>query len=137
MTEQITRINQYTLKIIHKQMAEALSIVSDELNVRFAIETGRYYRDGSSGKISITVFPEDAMTVLQTDGQLIWNQFCVRYGLTPHDYGREFTTHSGRYKLTGFKPQNKKYPVIAEKLTHPKKGGSFKFPATVVRDALK
>ena len=51
------------------------------------------------------------------------------FGLTADDFGREFKTYNGTFKITGISPRRRKYPISG---TCVKTGKSYKFPATVV-----
>jgi hypothetical protein len=55
------------------------------------------------------------------------------YGLEPEDFGREFTTRSGTYKILGLKRANRKYPILGECV---KTGSGYKFTADQVCRAL-
>ncbi|PWJ88132.1 hypothetical protein C8D77_11225 [Mesorhizobium loti] len=48
------------------------------------------------------------------------------YGLAASDFGREFTTGSERFRITGIDPKRPKYPISAERI--PDRRG-FKFTA--------
>ncbi|ESY98110.1 hypothetical protein [Mesorhizobium sp. L48C026A00] len=50
----------------------------------------------------------------------------ARYGLAPSDLGREFSTGSERFRITGIDPKRPRYPISAERI--PDRRG-FKFTA--------
>ncbi|HMR36800.1 hypothetical protein [uncultured Paracoccus sp.] len=51
------------------------------------------------------------------------------FGLSPADYGREFTTGRERFRISGIEPRRPKYPVSAERIPD---GQGFKFTAEQV-----
>ncbi|MDX8481530.1 hypothetical protein RFN28_24150 [Mesorhizobium sp. VK24D] len=57
-----------------------------------------------------------------------------QYGLAASDLGREFTTGSERFRITGIDPKRPKYPISAERI--PDRRG-FKFTAENVAMLLK
>ena len=56
------------------------------------------------------------------------------YSLAASDFGREFTTGSERFRITGIDPKRPKYPISAERI--PDKRG-FKFTAENVAMLLQ
>jgi hypothetical protein len=52
-----------------------------------------------------------------------------RYGFTQNIVGMEFTSNltTGKFVVTGFKTQNRKYPILAERVSD---GTSYKFSAS-------
>ena len=57
-----------------------------------------------------------------------------QYGLAASDFGREFTTGSERFRITGIDPRRPKYPISAERI--PDRRG-FMFTAENVAMLLK
>lgn len=55
------------------------------------------------------------------------------YGLLPDDLGRTFAWNGVRYRITGLKMANHKYPVLVSRVSDDDKR---KFPAETVRKAL-
>ena len=51
------------------------------------------------------------------------------FGLSPADYGRQFSTGREHYRITGIDPRRPKYPVSAERIPD---GQGFKFTAEQV-----
>ena len=54
------------------------------------------------------------------------------FGLKADDLGRQFQSRGWVYTITGLKPGAPKFPIIADRID----GKSFKFPASVVKNAL-
>jgi len=63
-----------------------------------------------------------------------WDSLCPNYGLSPSDKGKVFYMSGTPYELTGIKPANRKYPIIAKRVTD---GRIFKFPVITISYALK
>ena len=51
------------------------------------------------------------------------------FGLSPTDYGRQFSTGREQFRITGIDPRRPKYPVSAERIPD---GQGFKFTAEQV-----
>jgi hypothetical protein len=61
--------------------------------------------------------------------QLRFEALAEAFGLSPADYGREFTTGREVFRITGIDPRRPKYPISAERI--PDRQG-FKFTAEQV-----
>lgn len=61
--------------------------------------------------------------------QLRFEALAAAFGLSPEDYGREFSTGRETFKVTGIDPRRPKYPISAERV--PDRQG-FKFTADQV-----
>lgn len=49
--------------------------------------------------------------------QLLFEALAEAYGLSPSDYGREFTTGRETFRITGIDPRRPKYPVSVERVS--------------------
>jgi hypothetical protein len=67
-------------------------------------------------------------TTLDPD-QLRFEAFAEAFGLTPADYGRQFSTGRDTFRITGIDPRRPKYPISAERIPD---GQGFKFTADQV-----
>jgi len=105
-------------------------------NLHVEAHGGKFASNGSN-----FTFPLE-LAVVGSDGQAETQE--VRefktnarlYGLKPEDLGKTFhSPGSGkRFKITGLKPRNRRYPIMAEELGT-KRG--YKFAAIVVKQALE
>ena len=122
----IEEINNKTIKTITGEAQLALTSVLKKYGIDVAYEGGKYTADQLTAKFVFSIPRQDGIpTSFATN--------CERYGLTVSDFGRKFTSNSSGefYKLTGFRPRNRKYPIIGERLSD---GKSFKFVVRVLRN---
>ncbi|KGJ08123.1 hypothetical protein [Paracoccus sphaerophysae] len=61
--------------------------------------------------------------------RLRFEAFAEAFGLSPADYGRQFSTGRELFKITGIDPRRPKYPVSAERIPD---GQGFKFTSDQV-----
>jgi hypothetical protein len=67
-------------------------------------------------------------TVLDPE-RLRFEALAEAFGLSPADYGRQFSTGREQFRVTGIDPRRPKYPVSAERIPD---GQGFKFTAEQV-----
>lgn len=51
-------------------------------------------------------------------------------GLSAHDFGKEFSTPSGRYRLSGINPRSSNWPIEADRITD---GKRVRFAESIVK----
>jgi len=123
------RIDKKNADIIHRAIKIALESVSKQLGISIQAPRMTYgesdFRMTISGVLPVVAGESAIASVFRTK--------CEKYGLKPHDLGRVFVSNGKRYKITGLKPVNRKYPIIADNV---ETGKSFKFTASNVIIAL-
>lgn len=63
--------------------------------------------------------------------QLDYEKHCYKYGLKPEHYMKTFSFNGSEFKLKGIKPANRKYPIIAIKISE---GVAYKLPTRAVEN---
>lgn len=58
-----------------------------------------------------------------------FHEYSAHYGLEPDHFGASFKSNGKTFTISGIKPNNRKYPIIAED----ERGVSYKFAARSVR----
>lgn len=119
------------MKHVRSELQELLDNFAAEKGLR--IDLGRITYTESDFKSSIRV-------IIPTDGAespmaLDFKNKCYKYGFLPEDLGKRFRTGSKdtQYEIVGLKPRNRKYPIIARKVST---GEQYKFAPTTVRLGL-
>jgi hypothetical protein len=109
----VTQFNKFNLPEIREAINKALKTALEPYGI-----------DGKLGKISFqtNTFKADlnvAIVGVEGEGENVKSfeqaQFeanCRMFGFKPEDYRKPFKTHSGTYLLSGFKPNNHKYPIL-------------------------
>ena len=124
MSKAITEMTRKNMNLIDGDVEAALQKVAEERGLTLKKERGSFNPTAGTYTIKWTF-------VVQTeDGIPADFAANARYfGLSADDYGREFSTYNGRFKIVGIKPRNRKYPIIAESLSD---GRTYKFPESAV-----
>ena len=121
-------LTKSSLAIIRKDIEDALSVVAKKHELSFRLNGIRYTEN--SFKVGLeAVQSSNGESVLS----VTFKEKCYKYGLLPEHLGRVFYSGDNSYKITGLKPRNRKYPVIAERTDN---GKQFKFSALKVKIAL-
>lgn len=102
--------------------------VEGELGVTFTVGNIRFSDTTASIKLdAVDVAPDGTkVTVAESD----WHAMCGLFGFEKDDLNREFVSQGRTFRISGLKPTNRKYPVIAKCVST---GSSYKFaPETVL-----
>ncbi|MBC8421942.1 MAG: hypothetical protein H8E03_00820 [Pelagibacteraceae bacterium] len=120
-------LDRNTVKMISSDIEKALGDVATKYNVEIKHGNASYGSENMSLKLKVSTIGNDGsvMTKEATD----FNTYASMYGITK-SLGDVINYMGGEYKIVGFKPRSKKWPVIVEKLNH---GGRYKFPVDIVK----
>lgn len=104
----------------HGLMVEGLGVHAMDLrwNFEFGVRVSIPLPDGS------TLDPK----------RLLFEALAEEYGLSPDDFGREFSTGQEWFRVAGINPRRPKYPISATRLVD---GKGFKFTAENIVLLLK
>ena len=120
----ITSFDRPTIHELTKKITAAVAAVCEEHGLTVEREGGRF--DPSSYRCEYVIRVLEAHA---DDGDRAeFNLHAHLFGLTNDDFGREFTSGGKEFRLVGFKPTNRKYPVIGRDAA----GARYKFPANVL-----
>jgi hypothetical protein len=132
--KRMARLTPEACEGIQAQMVEACQKIAADHGL---VVEGAGWRSLDSGFAFEPVF---RVTIPASDGTAfnlekdMFGYLAARYGLTPSDFGREFTAGGERFRVTGIDPRRPKYPISAERI--PDRRG-FKFTAENVAMLLK
>lgn len=126
----IETFDRPTLKLIRKEIDEALALVTKKYGVAFQGGNIRY--DTESFKMRITGTLPNKNGKAEPVEVKDFKSHCFIYGMTPKDLGRYFMTNGVTYKLVGLKPKSHKYPFVGERYD----GKRFKFTVDAVSRGL-
>jgi hypothetical protein len=130
----VTRLTPVACEEIQSRMLEACQKVA--ANHGLVVESAGW-RGMETGFAFEPVFrvsipaPDGTAFNLEKD---MFAYLAEQYGLAASDFGREFTTGSERFRITGIDPRRPKYPISAERI--PDRRG-FMFTAENVAMLLK
>jgi hypothetical protein len=117
------------VRAISDDAEAALKEVAAKYGLAVSVGTRRYSAKDMRFKVEMVVVEEDESGEAETPEALAFKRKAHLYGMTPEMLGKVFKTYKGYYKITGLKPRNKKYPVLAE---NPLTGTTYKFAAAAV-----
>jgi hypothetical protein len=121
----ITQMNRQTIKPISEDAKIALQKVAEQYGLILKQEAGRFSNTNFTVKFTFVCETEDGIPA-------DFARLAPLYDLTVEDFGREFTTYNGTYRVTGINSRRPKYPVSAECV---RTGKGYKFPASAVKRA--
>ena len=120
----IRSFDQASVKELSTRLTAALAGVCDELGLSVELETGSFNPETFHCKFAISVPRE-----LAEDGDRAeFELHCHLFGLAAEHFGAELSVGGDTYVLCGFKPRNRKYPVIGRDA----EGNRYKFRADVL-----
>lgn len=99
-----------TILNLQQRILETLAPLGEELGIEFEGGDSQFNASQAQLGLRVTLTPRDGLTAEQRE----FNQLAPAFGLTAEDYHRTLTRGGTRYRLIGFKPRNRKYPIIAE-----------------------
>lgn len=105
---------------LQQRILEALAPLAEELGLEIEGGNTQFAACQASLALNITLTPRDGLTAEQRE----FHQLAPAFGLKPEDYHRTLTRGGIHYRLIGFKPRNRKYPIIAETA----QGARYKLP---------
>jgi hypothetical protein len=130
MSIEIKSFDKRNVEKVQREVMAAVEAVMHKYGVKPNYKGGRYspvrfslnidldlLAESPSGEEMPASFPRDAM----------------RVGLPAHCYGKVCVVNGRRYKITGIKTRNRKYPVLATLLVD---GKQYKLPVSSVRAGL-
>lgn len=124
-TNKITKFDRINVNSVADDAGEALKAVAEHYGL--ILKPGRGTYDPSAGTFTTKwIFVCEGEDGVPAD----FARNAPRYGLTVEDYNREFSTHTGTYRVTGINPRRRKYPISAKCV---KTGKGYKFTQQAVK----
>ena len=110
MGNSITQFSKQSIAKLRYEATEQLAALAAEYGLKISNSKCRY--NDLSCDITLTF---DVPSTTNVDSQrLEFEVLASVFDLTPEDYLRKFSVNGKTFQLTGFKMQNRKYPVIAQ-----------------------
>lgn len=123
----ITKFDNISLKKINDRMQSALTVVAKEFGIDIKVGNSKYDNDSAITKVELQVLDKDGNAFDENAAN--FKVFAKDYGLSPDDLGKTFVANFAEYTITGLKPRNKKYPILAVG----KNGKCYKFPSKLIQ----
>lgn len=106
----ITRFDKPTCRTLAKDIEAALAEVAKKHGVTIQYAGGRFQDTSLAMKLEVKVADPE---VQAKAAQIEFASLAPLFRLTGAHYGREFTAQGKRYRLVGFQPRKRKYPIRA------------------------
>jgi len=118
-------MNRETAKQFRTDFNQAVKTLEEKYNAKIAIGNISYGSSELSTKLTVKEKPSGGKSIEQAE----FEKTSFMFGLKPEDYNKQFSTHSGKYKIVALKPQSPKYPVIGKCIITDK---TYKFTRSVL-----
>ena len=125
-------LNKTLVRQILAECDEALKAVADRHGMKVVRKSCRYSDTELPVAFKLVgTVTDDSGTEVDPEAKA-FTDMAKLFGLKPEYLGRSFMSRGRSFTVTGLKPRNRKYPVMAKTAD----GRGFKFPADVVERAL-
>jgi hypothetical protein len=122
----MTQIDRHIVKLIAKDIEEALKDVAKKYDVEIRYKGGSFTENHATLKIGVTSINESGKPLTNEENDFkIYASF---FGLSSSLFGKSFVSNNETYTIVGLKPRSQKYPVLCERSD----GKIFKFPAATI-----
>ena len=129
----IRKFDKSNVEDIRKDVVAAIQMALAKHGIEPTYQGGRYSPEKFSIKIDLNIMAESE------SGEEMPASFpgdAARVGIPKNCYGLEFNYRGARYKVSGVKTRNRKYPVLAQCLTGVGSGRIYKMDPGTVNRAL-
>ena len=127
----ISNIDSPALTVIRKALEPALQEIGEQYGL--TVTTGRGSYGGETGTMTIELATLGENGEVESAQAKDFKKYASMVGLEPTDLGRRFVSNGEEFEVSGLKTRNRKYPVIATKVSN---GKSFKFSEVGLRGRL-
>jgi len=126
----IGEIDKFTIETIRDRVLSELSSLGEDLGISFSLGRSTYDSKHVELKLNCATIEEDGtVNTIEAREFIRYQQV---HGINPDRLGTVFILRNRRYTLMGYKPKNRKFPIIAET----NMGSRYKLPLESVRAAL-
>jgi hypothetical protein len=116
---------------VREQLDTALALLSTQIGLNVSLDGSvRFTDDEMTFKVKVTPSSTDGKQVPQIE--VDFAKYATRYGLSPDDLGRTFTSVGKSFKLVGMKPNATVNKMVGESPT----GKRYVFPVSEVKNNL-
>lgn len=105
---------------VQQRILDTLKPLAEELGVTIQPKSLGFGSAEARLELLLTVEPQDGLTADERE----FNELAIMFGLDSSDYERPLHFQGRTYLLVGFKPRNRKYPIIVKTV----QGARYKLP---------
>lgn len=121
----ITSFSRESVLAIREEILAVIQSAAEARGITFSANKTAYTNFDFTLNLEFKIKPPEGFDPDKEEFGL----FASAFNLQPEDYLRIFRIQGIKYRLTGFKPQNRKYPVLGKDVT----GKRFKFSSNVLK----
>ncbi|GHC46522.1 SprT-like domain-containing protein [Roseibacillus persicicus] len=121
----IEYLDRTTVLNLQERILAQLGPLAEECGLTLSAGKSQYSSTEATVGICVSLEPADGLD----PEERLFREYAPLFGLTEHDYRRNFHSNGEPFQLVGLKPRNRKYPLIGENA----KGTRYKFPLEVLR----
>jgi hypothetical protein len=129
----ISNIDSPALTAIRQALEPALQEIGEQYGITLTVGRGSYGGETGTLKIELATLGENGEAESPAAKEFKQCASMGTVGLEPTDLGRRFVSNGEEFEVSGLKMRNRKYPVLATKVSN---GKVYKFSAMAVRIRL-
>ena len=119
----ISNIDSAALTLIRRALEPALKELGEKHGVTIAVGRGSYGGETGTLKLELATLGENGE--VESPAAKEFKAYADIFGLKATDLGRRFVSKGNEFVISGLKPRNRTYPIIATRVSD---GKTFKFP---------
>jgi hypothetical protein len=126
----ISQFDRASVRLLTETLAAELSVLAAKYGLSVKKAGGRFSATSFTPKFEFSVQGEGGVTL--SPERVDFPRYCTLYGLQAEDLDKKFTANGMTYTVSGLKPNNSQFPILAKNAV----GRTYKFPARVVAAKL-
>ena len=119
----ITEFNKANLKQLRESLNAAVSLVEEEHGVEIVVGNIKYIDHEATITVKVRTINESGESYDPMKADFL--AYCSLFGFSQDDLGKTFVNHGKTFTISGMKPNNRRYPLIATDSA----GNAYKFEA--------
>lgn len=131
MKSPITSLTKQNLAELRKAMQAAVDEVAERFGVKINVGSATFQPSNATFKLTVATETEDGEAM--TKEAECFRMYAPLIGLKPDDLFRVFNFRGDSYKLVGYAPKSRKFPILARRSD----GRTFKFPEDSVKSLIR
>lgn len=117
-------LNRLTVRQMNTEAIAALTPIAAKYGCSVMHKSSRY--DDQSNTLTVRFFTGST----EDDARRDFDLYASSFGLSPEDFGKQFTYGGKTFTVCGIKPKADRFPIIATNAT----GSRFKFPVEALKN---
>lgn len=134
MTSKIKNFDGPTVRKLQEECGAALEAVAAKYGLKLERKRCTYHVDSMPVAFQLITVELDANGNAMDSRAKDFIKYASAYGLSEKDFLAEFRSGAKTFRICGFKPKARKYPILAECVQD---GKTYKFPVERVKRALE